>query len=61
MTSTHDSLKIRTSKEIEDNSKNKRNCFYCRQVITEKDFNSFSMCPWCYYQSLEDCDNGNIL
>ena len=56
------------SKELKESYKyqqdiknNQRECTSCGCPITQKDFDNYKMCPWCYSQHNFENEGGAIL
>ena len=48
----------RQQQKIKDDLKD---CTICGCPITQKDFDEYKVCPWCYSQVLIDSDVGHII
>ena len=56
------------SKELQDSWRqqqsikdDQKDCTICGCPITQKDFDEYKMCPWCYSRSIIKNERGNIV
>ena len=60
MTSAKDNWK-ESYKDLQKIKDAQKDCTACGCPITQKDYDDYKMCPWCYSEFLLESDDGNIL